>query len=548
MSHIRIPHTLKRRGIYHFNLRSGRSFVRLSLRTKCAHTALRIVSDVLDKVSSKGAASNMDKGELDSLVRNTVNTHLNRVGACFGEKSSYENSLFKAYQHRRLQQQFNSDFNNDARVETFSRFKLNRSFPKDSVENIVSNCIRKLFLDEEESINADAVDFDRNLFDAEEKLELFFRKIKRMERLILDDNYSEAKAIYDQLKVNVENNITCREVADKFIEAGIKGLLHPSRGNRGKPWTKKVMLDYKRTVELFVAYLGEINMSEISASNLDSFFTDIISNLPLGNIKPYNTMSAVELVDAIAGGSIEDGEVLANKSITHHLKRMKTMFTYYEKCLGGNSEAVENMRFYVEGEENVRGAFSKKQVAKIMDFVNGLNDGKKWPIKIMAFTGMRNNEAMQLRKEDIKESDDGIYFFNITPEAGKLKTAQSERRVPIHESLIEDGFLNFVDQSKDGYLFKRYSKSNKFLTRVYANSIRPECEIPSINDMGEKLSLYSLRHFVVTSLVEAGVVIGYIQKIVGHMVSEDKSVTTTNYTHLNSLKKMQEGINKISII
>ena len=90
------------------------------------------------------------------------------------------------------------------------------------------------------------------------------------------------------------------------------------------------------------------------------------------------------------------------------------MFTYYKKCLGGNNEAVENMRFYVIGEANVRGAFSKKQVAKIMDFVNGLNDGKKWPIKIMAFTGMRNNEVMQLRKEDIKKSEEGIDYFYIS--------------------------------------------------------------------------------------------------------------------------------------
>ena len=183
-----------------------------------------------------------------------------------------------------------------------------------------------------------------------------------------------------------------------------------------------------------------------------------------------------------------------------------------------------------------------------MDFVNGLNDGKKWPIKIMAFTGMRNNEVMQLRKEDIKKSEEGIDYFYISPDAGKLKTAQSERRVPIHNNLINDGFLKFVEQSKEGYLFKHFSESNKYLTRIYANSIRPACDIPSINDMGEKLSLYSLRHFVVTSLIEADVIYGYVQKIVGHMVSKDKSVTLTTYAHLNSLKIMQDSINKISIV
>lgn len=548
MSYIHIPHTVKRRGIYYFNLRVGKRFVRLSLHTKCAHTALRMVSDVLDEAHGKGGTSNMDKGDLNLLVRKTISTHLNRVGACFGEKSSYEDSLFKTYQRRRLHEQFNSSFNNKDSVETYSRFKLKSSFPQEPVENIISSIIRKLFLNEEGDIDVDAADFDKNLFNTEEKLEMFFRKLKRIEHLLLNGDYSEAKEIYDTLKDDEKKNITCKEVADKFLEAGTKGQLHPSRGNRGEPWSDKVLGGYKRTMELFIAYLGDISMGDISSSDLDSFFTDIISNLPPGNITPYNTMAANELVESIAGGSIEDSEVIANKSITHHLKRIKTMFTYYKKCLGGNNEAVENMRFYVIGEENVRGAFSKKQVAKIMDFVNGLNDGKKWPIKIMAFTGMRNNEVMQLRKEDIKKSEEGIDYFYISPDAGKLKTAQSERRVPIHNNLINDGFLKFVEQSKEGYLFKHFSESNKYLTRIYANSIRPACDIPSINDMGEKLSLYSLRHFVVTSLIEADVIYGYVQKIVGHMVSKDKSVTLTTYAHLNSLKIMQDSINKISIV
>ena len=60
----------------------------------------------------------------------------------------------------------------------------------------------------------------------------------------------------------------------------------------------------------------------------------------------------------------------------------------------------------------------------VYDFVDKQKDGRNWPVNIMAFTGMRNAEVMQLRKEDIKQSEEGIWYFRVTEEAGKLKTQQ----------------------------------------------------------------------------------------------------------------------------
>jgi hypothetical protein len=53
---------------------------------------------------------------------------------------------------------------------------------------------------------------------------------------------------------------------------------------------------------------------------------------------------------------------------------------------------------------------------------------------------------------------DGIYAIHITPEAGTVKTCL-ERTVPIHEHLIEQGFITFVNQIKRDPLFYRPRKN-----------------------------------------------------------------------------------------
>ena len=81
----------------------------------------------------------------------------------------------------------------------------------------------------------------------------------------------------------------------------------------------------------------------------------------------------------------------------------------------------------------------------------GTSAAKKWAPLICAFTGSRISEITQLRKEDI-QTENGITYIRITPEAGSVKNRQY-RDVPLHNQVIEKGFLEFVAASPDGPLF-----------------------------------------------------------------------------------------------
>ena len=76
---------------------------------------------------------------------------------------------------------------------------------------------------------------------------------------------------------------------------------------------------------------------------------------------------------------------------------------------------------------------------------------QRWVPWLCAYTGARVNEITQLRKADVRETE-GVWTILITPEAGGVKTNEA-RTVPLHEHLIEQGFLDAIEGKPAGPLF-----------------------------------------------------------------------------------------------
>jgi integrase len=71
---------------------------------------------------------------------------------------------------------------------------------------------------------------------------------------------------------------------------------------------------------------------------------------------------------------------------------------------------------------------------------------------LCAYTGARVSEVCQLRAQAVIE-EDGIWCVRFTPEAGSLKSVNSERTVPLHAALRERVFLQFAKAVGSGPLF-----------------------------------------------------------------------------------------------
>ena len=94
----------------------------------------------------------------------------------------------------------------------------------------------------------------------------------------------------------------------------------------------------------------------------------------------------------------------------------------------------------------------------INDLDNPDNAARRWVPWLCAYTGARPGEMTQLRGADVIERE-GIHGLRITSEAGTVKNNRS-RVVPIHEHLIEQGFLEFVRKHGAGAIFYRVANGD----------------------------------------------------------------------------------------
>lgn len=150
----------------------------------------------------------------------------------------------------------------------------------------------------------------------------------------------------------------------------------------------------------------------------------------------------------------------------------------------------------------------------------------RWVPLLCAYSGARVAEACQLRAEDIVTVD-GITAMRFSSEAGPLKTASSERIVPLHPAVVEASFLAFVATVKAGPLFADL-KPDKFGsrggtgTKVIGPWVRglglTDERLASNHSWRHRLKTLGRRHGLAGDIVDA--IVGHAKRSVGDAYGE----------------------------
>lgn len=128
---------------------------------------------------------------------------------------------------------------------------------------------------------------------------------------------------------------------------------------------------------------------------------------------------------------------------------------------------------------------------------------RKWLPLLMAFTGARPNELCQLHIDDLKRTEKGTLYLDITDEGEgkKVKTKSSRRRVPLHKELIGLGFVEFVEgrrkaAGKNGPRLFHELKADFYGDNFawYANKRFNEAFLRDAIELTDRQTLYSFRH------------------------------------------------------
>jgi integrase len=176
---------------------------------------------------------------------------------------------------------------------------------------------------------------------------------------------------------------------------------------------------------------------------------------------------------------------------------------------------------------------------------------KIWIPLILLYSGARTNEISQLYINQIKEKD-GVYFFKIKDieEDQSTKNKSSNRLIPIHKTLLELGFLDYLEFQKKNnkerlfselYLTKSKGYGQHF-GKIFNDFKKTWLEEETLNKIKERkilLDLHSFRHTFTTASRAGKVSEEDISYILGH-----KKNQTQKYGSIPA-KEFSNRINKI---
>ena len=131
----------------------------------------------------------------------------------------------------------------------------------------------------------------------------------------------------------------------------------------------------------------------------------------------------------------------------------------------------------------------------------------------MLYSGLRPDEVCELGTSNVR-TERGVTFFDITAS----KSAAGVRQVPVHDALIELGFLDYVAGLPEGPLWPGLAPHGYDKRRAGTLSkLFPKWK----RDRGvtrPKTAFYSLRKNAVTALREAEVPQADVAAVIGHEV------------------------------
>jgi integrase len=140
------------------------------------------------------------------------------------------------------------------------------------------------------------------------------------------------------------------------------------------------------------------------------------------------------------------------------------------------------------------------------------DSAKFWVPLIGLFGGMRLDEICQLSKAHVCQHA-GVHYFALT-RGTRLKSDSSIRSVPIHQMLIDCGFLAFVARCQD----RLFPDLKEHVTGRHSDSFSKHfhCFLERLGIKRPGLDFHSLRHTFAAAALSSGLQFDVRERLMGH--------------------------------
>lgn len=231
------------------------------------------------------------------------------------------------------------------------------------------------------------------------------------------------------------------EITDTYIN-------HKLRSNN---WTKGTENDVRKALSFFVGLVGDKRLGMVTRADCRQF-RDSLTKLPRNSnrIVKYKNHS----LKALAKMDIPEKDKLSNQRVNIYLKWVAGFFRWAADEYDGKVKAdIMSNLLLKEAKTSGYVPFTPSELNTIYSsdyFQSSDKTYKFWLPLLGLYTGARLNELCQLETSDIRLDDaEKVWFIDINNNDNKsLKNDSSIRKIPIHKSLVDLGFLNYVEVLK----------------------------------------------------------------------------------------------------
>jgi integrase len=277
-------------------------------------------------------------------------------------------------------------------------------------------------------------------------------------------------ALSKSKQVPSDANVTLGQLIEAFFKNPKRASLDP---------------DTKRNYDATVAILNDVIGKDMPVRSIsrDTIRTvqNVIIHLPprARNMPEYGGMTYIEIAQAVAEKLAKRDKVklLGAKTRNKYLRNISTIFryAYAENKIDANPAMDLSVTMPNDRNEDRKEALAESDLMVLFPKLYRL-EGLNWIPLVMLYSGMRPTEAAQLDVADVVKIDE-VWCFDIDAETkGKKGDSRwgdksikndrsSKRRLPIHQKLIELGFIKYVNERRKAQkLFdvKRYGNGGYF--------------------------------------------------------------------------------------
>jgi len=305
---------------------------------------------------------------------------------------------------------------------------------------------------------------------------------------------------------------------------------------------------------------------------------DVLDDKPGNDLAPGDIVTFKEALFKLpsnrkkgiyAGKSINEllamDELLIKNMGASTIKNYATKVASFLQWLAKNNFSIAGLESPLQGirkpnisDHELRPIFTPEELKQLFEsrqYTQGRHKqpAHYWVPLLALFTGARQAELCQLYKEDVyKDPKTGIWIIDINEKKDKkIKKGNHSRIVPIHKTLIQMKFLDYVANVDHERIFpdqkmKRggYGQElSKWFCRTYLN--KNNCDVRKENDDPDAV-FHSFRHTMETQLDhDHGIPPHHVAHLVGQK-PPGGSVTTNRYIKPLDIRANQKIINKLS--